>query len=319
MKDPSGERQHRILTPGQNCQEFLRTVITHMPPSAMPPQTSVAIVGCGSPTLITSYISELGVECPYPIYADPTYRLYTVLGMHRSLSLGGKDPDYIQQTILAGIVKSIVQGVKRIGAGDVTKAGDLSQNGGEFMFEVDGPDMETKPGKAKSQPKGNAGLKRIEVTFCHRMSNTRDHTEVPKLCKAVRIADTEEDTIQRRPERRWTSGPGVGGLARSLSNRRQSWLGKRSNSSLGRLRHRSRSRSGSLDDVSKDRSSEKMFETVREEVRSRDGEPRPAVPDVREQKDSGVGERASLGKGEQTLDDIKPDLVTGTSARAQAV
>ena len=192
--------------------------------------------------------------------------------MQRSLSLGWSAPNYIHHTLAAGVVKSIVQGVKRIPAGDVTKAGDLNQNGGEYLFEVEGADTRTRKQEPGNEAKGNAGLK-VKVTFCHRMRNTRDHTEIPQLVKLLGSSDSEERSHRSasRLERRWTSGGTIGNLARSLSNRRQSWLERRNSSSWSRTRKRDRSESSSRGDIGRRRSPER-FEPVREDVRSRDGQ-----------------------------------------------
>jgi hypothetical protein len=253
----------------QNCQEFLRTLVSQIPPTSLPANTSIAIIGCGSHTLIASYV-EL-TSCPYPIYADPTKRLFDVLGMQRSLSLGWNAPNYIHHTLAAGMVKSIVQGVKRIPAGDVTKAGDLSQNGGEYLFEVEGVETASQKEGRVHQPKGNEGLK-VKVTFCHRMRNTRDHTEIPQL--AGLLGSPESNDRSRRPtsrlERRWTSGGPIGNLARSLSNKSQSWLQRHNSNSWSKTRRRDRSKSSSQGDTG--RRSPDRFEMVRENVRSEGGQ-----------------------------------------------
>jgi AhpC/TSA antioxidant enzyme len=165
-------------------------------------------------------------NCPYPIFADPSKKLYSLLGMARTLSLGHKDPEYIKHTLVAGMVKSIAQGLKRIGSGDILQAGDIKQVGGEFLFEVMGGDMRLSNAKA-----GSESLKKVEVTWCHRMKNTRDHAELPDLKSALGLneAGGEEET-RRRSEPSWRNS----GLARSLSNRRQSL-------SWTRTRRRSRS------------------------------------------------------------------------------
>ena len=243
-----------------------------MPPSSLPSDTAITIVGCGSHTLIPSYI-EL-TSCPYPIYADPNKRLFNMLGMRRNLSLGWKSPQYIQHTLLAGVGKSIVQGLKRIGEGDVTKAGGLSQNGGEFLFEVEGADLRyaSPEGDAKTAT-GNVGMEKVEVTFCHRMQNTRDHTEVSVLAKTLLVSEDEERS-RRRPRvdrRTTTTSNGIAGLARSLSNRGQRFLERRNSSSWSRTRRRSRSRNAAVLGEEQRNHSPDRFETVREEVRSRDG------------------------------------------------
>ena len=104
--------------------------------------------------------------CPFPIYADPSRRLYSILGMTRTLSLGPSAPNYIQHSLMVLILKSISQGLRRICAGDMLKGGDLKQVGGEFLIEAE------PPGKGQ----GNFGA---QVTWCHRMKNTRDHVEIP--------------------------------------------------------------------------------------------------------------------------------------------
>lgn len=257
----------------QNCQEFLRTLVSQIPPSSLPANTSIAIIGCGSHTLIPSYVDL--TSCPYPIFADPTKRLFDVLGMQRSLSLGWNAPNYIHHTLAAGVVKSIVQGLKRLPAGDITKAGDLSQNGGEYLFEVEGVETASQKEGRVYQPKGNEGLK-VRVTFCHRMQNTRDHTEIPQLAGLLGSPESSDRSRKStsRLERRWTSGGPIGNLARSLSNKSQSWLERRNSSSWSRTKRRDRSKSSSQGDRGKKRSPD-MFETVREDMGSGDGQ-RPA-------------------------------------------
>ncbi len=145
--------------------------------------------------------------------------------MTKTLSLGNKDPDYIQHTIVSGMVKSIAQGLKRIGSGDVMQAGDFRQVGGEFLFEVAG--RGTRLSEAKP---GNKALNKLEVTWCHRMKNTRDHAELPVLKRVLGLEQIEGDERRRRSEPSWRNS----GLARSLSNKRQSL-------SWSRTRRRSRS------------------------------------------------------------------------------
>ncbi|KAI9767767.1 MAG: hypothetical protein M1840_005448 [Geoglossum simile] len=143
-----------------NCQQYLRTLTSSIKPDSLlslPEPASIVIVGCGHTELIPMYTEA--TQCPFPIYADPSRKLYDQLGMSRTLSLGNKKPDYMRSSILAGVFKSVVQGVKS-GSG-ATKGGDIRQVGGEFMFEE---------GK---------------VVWCHRMKNTRDHSEIPELRRVL--------------------------------------------------------------------------------------------------------------------------------------
>lgn len=93
-------------------------------------------------------------SCPFPVYADPSHKLYDYLGMTRTLNMG-KKPNYIHSNLFVTSVQSIVQGLR---TGDkALKGGDFKQVGGEFLFE-DG-----------------------EVKWVHRMRNTRDHAEIEEL------------------------------------------------------------------------------------------------------------------------------------------
>ena len=54
--------------------------------------TSIIIIGCGSPNLIPHYKAQTG--CPFPIFADPSRKLYKVLGMSWTLDIGPR-ADYM--------------------------------------------------------------------------------------------------------------------------------------------------------------------------------------------------------------------------------
>ncbi|KAJ9638925.1 hypothetical protein H2199_006786 [Coniosporium tulheliwenetii] len=48
-------------------------------------------------------------SCPYPIYTDPTRKIYEKLGMIRTLDLGPTTPSYIQSSLLGVVVSSFWQ------------------------------------------------------------------------------------------------------------------------------------------------------------------------------------------------------------------
>lgn len=101
-------------------------------------------------------------QCAHPIYAEPTRKLYDVLGMTSNLALGSKKPDYLTKSTLVVTLQSIV---KTIASGrDAFKGGDVKQIGGEYLFEGG------------------------EVRWCHRMENTRDHAEVEVLREVLGLA-----------------------------------------------------------------------------------------------------------------------------------
>ncbi|KAK7509701.1 AhpC/TSA antioxidant enzyme-domain-containing protein [Phyllosticta citriasiana] len=146
-----------------NCQEFLRTLCASITPDALlalETPTFITIVGCGRPELIPAYARTTG--CPFPIFADPTTSLYAQLGMQRSLSLGHKKPEYLNrtsvvQTTVAGIYQSIKSGRGAL------QGGDIRQIGGEVLFEDE------------------------QVTWIHRMKNTRDHSEIQELRRVLEL------------------------------------------------------------------------------------------------------------------------------------
>ncbi|PKY04593.1 hypothetical protein P168DRAFT_317647 [Aspergillus campestris IBT 28561] len=157
-----------------SCQEFLRTLSESITPETLlPHQTSIAVIGCGDPGLIELYERETG--CRFPIYADPTRQLYHDLGLVSTWDLGPQ-PDYIKKSMPRIVIESIVQALKHVPSGLAHKGGDSKQIGGEFLFE---------PVEAGST-EGDAAEK--QVTWFHRMTTTRDHTEVPELKKVLGIS-----------------------------------------------------------------------------------------------------------------------------------
>ena len=61
--------------------------------------------------------------------------------------------------------KSFKQSMSNIGTGLIHKGGTVNQNGGEFLFEGEGEEK--------------------AVTWCHRMTTTRDHPRIKDLAKLL--------------------------------------------------------------------------------------------------------------------------------------
>ncbi|RYP55335.1 hypothetical protein DL768_000090 [Monosporascus sp. mg162] len=195
-----------------NCQEYLRTLSASITPEALlqlPVSTFIAVIGCGSPKLIDSYLKETG--CPFPIYADPTRRLYNKLGMVRTLSLGSK-PAYMNKSMASSVVSSVVQGLKHVKSGLVTKMGDQRQVGGEFLFEpasmsleppISSPTDDAGPVDEDDASNTSASEKVEEkrVTWCHRMRTTRDHAEIPELMEVLGLEGDGATPI--KDDERW--------------------------------------------------------------------------------------------------------------------
>lgn len=176
----------------QNCQEYLRSLsasITAESLLQLPIPTFIAVVGCGDPALIDMYATE--TACPFPIYADPTRKLYQELGMVKTLALGTR-PAYMNKSILKSSLDSIVQGVKQIKNGLVLKAGDQRQIGGEFLFEpVDIKGPEAKGPEAESPSHEFDRKLKLDDNKGHSGSNNNKEA----------AAKTEEDRLAEADKR----------------------------------------------------------------------------------------------------------------------
>ncbi|KAI9654423.1 MAG: hypothetical protein M1831_005389 [Alyxoria varia] len=186
------------------CQAFiraLRQIISPIPAadSSIPIPTSITLIGCGSPALITSYVER--TECPYPLYVDPTRDLYKTLRCKRwgGVALGHR-PDYMRndfgrqptsdtvgelprsntpleqkQTLFdpmssdssrgsSSSTKSSSSWRKRLSM-DAFKGGPTMQLGGEFLFEQG------------------------RLIWFHRMKNMRGHAEMKTLRRVLELDD----------------------------------------------------------------------------------------------------------------------------------
>jgi hypothetical protein len=142
---------------------YLASLSESISPEALlglPASTSIVVIGCGDPGLIPMYATE--TACKFPIYTDPNRKLFGALGMVKTLEMGKKRPAYQKLGMWRSSWDSIVLGLKQLPSGLAHKSGDPRQVGGEFLFE-----------SAEGEEK--------EVTWCHRMRTTRDHTDVPEL------------------------------------------------------------------------------------------------------------------------------------------
>ncbi|KAK3365766.1 AhpC/TSA antioxidant enzyme-domain-containing protein [Lasiosphaeria ovina] len=215
------------------CQEYLRSLSASITPEALlrlPISTFIAVIGCGDPGLIEMYANE--TKCPFPIYSDPTRKLYSELGMIRTLAMGAR-PAYMTQNMIKSSIDSVFQGLKQIRRGLATKAGDARQIGGEFLFEpfdVQSPvttpwyEVERRMGdfaiseKEKSNGTANGHHRVSEtsldgkneagdvgeqkhVTWCHRMKTTRDHAEIPEL---MEILGLDGQGMPIKDKKRWS-------------------------------------------------------------------------------------------------------------------
>lgn len=145
------------------CQAFLRAFNEKITPSYynIPVPTQIIVIGCGSPEMIKFYKETTGT--PFPVFADPSRRLYKALGMSLTLNIG-KRPEYMKGINELQWVAGQARDVKK-NKGLRLKGGNLLQIGGEFLFRDGG------------------------VEWCHRMKNYRNHTEMDVLRRILELDD----------------------------------------------------------------------------------------------------------------------------------
>jgi len=125
-------------------------------------------------------------NCVFPIYTDPSRKLFDSLGMIKTLQLGAR-PTYTRKSMTSTVVTGVLQGLKQVKSGLATKSGDQRQVGGEFLFEpVDVVNSPTPTVPSGDETKDDEyGLEEKTIKWCHRMKSTRDHTEIPELKKLL--------------------------------------------------------------------------------------------------------------------------------------
>ncbi|PMD29775.1 hypothetical protein L207DRAFT_642119 [Hyaloscypha variabilis F] len=178
----NGEKKHKVLVIFVrhfycgSCQDYLEYLCTGLPSptelQALPEAVSVIIIGCGAPSLIPFYAEK--TSCTFRIYSEPTRHLYSVLQMTKSMARSETLPKYIKNTSLfESFMRSARQAWARVTHGDALKGGPGDQVGGEFLFE-DG-----------------------KMTWCHRMRNTMDHSDLQKIREVLTlpIAETSEEIL----------------------------------------------------------------------------------------------------------------------------
>lgn len=155
-----------------------------------PTPTQIVVVGCGDPSLIDMYVEA--AQCAYPVYADPTRRLYDEFGMVCTLAMGAP-PKYMKHTNMwASSFRSIAQGLRQLPRGLALKSGNQRQVGGEFLFQNTGD---------------SADKNAVTVSWCHRMKNTRDHAEVDELQEVLGLEKAAAEPVESKPENEAAPAP----------------------------------------------------------------------------------------------------------------
>lgn len=136
-----------------------------VPASARPAQ--VIILGCGDHSLIVPYMEETSDE--FPIYTDPSGKIYEKLQMKRIFSGFTEPPPYSDFTFLPGFANAMKQIWKRGWEG--LRGGKWNQQGGEWIFN------------------------RGRLQFAHRMEGANDHLTAERLLEILSTAHGKSDDL----------------------------------------------------------------------------------------------------------------------------
>ncbi|QIW95633.1 hypothetical protein AMS68_001151 [Peltaster fructicola] len=145
------------------CEAYVRELNQELPQTkldTLTPPVKLTIIGCGQLPPLQEW--KRRSECSFPVYCDPSRKIYARLGMVENLSMGGRKPDYLKVSAFSTTMTSAWNAITA-GPSNSLKAGNFAQNGGELLFESG------------------------ELKWCHRMKNTRDHAEVSELKQVLKI------------------------------------------------------------------------------------------------------------------------------------
>ncbi|KAF2404690.1 hypothetical protein EJ06DRAFT_215991 [Trichodelitschia bisporula] len=154
------------------CQNYLKALsntISLQTYFTLPTPTSITIIGLGSPELIRAYRAHTGT--PFPIFADPSKRLYKLLGMNWTLNPGPRTARYMAGMTGGDWVKGQIKQLRATEERLRWNAGNPFWVGGEFLI---------REGKMR---------------WCHRMRGYRGHSEMDVIRRllgvdeAVRLID----------------------------------------------------------------------------------------------------------------------------------
>ncbi|RGP81258.1 6-hydroxy-d-nicotine oxidase [Fusarium longipes] len=132
-------------------------------PTANSTVMPIIIVGHGDIKQVDMYRLDTGWQ--YPIYTDPSEKLYSTLGMIKTWKEGPPNK-YMPWTSIRAVYWSIKTAIwRRMQGYPIFSSGSPDLQGGEFLFEGEGGDK--------------------KVTWCHRMRNSRDHTDSDEIADVL--------------------------------------------------------------------------------------------------------------------------------------
>jgi hypothetical protein len=105
----------------------------------------------------------------FPIYTDPSGRIYQKLQMKRATSGFTEPPPYTDYTFPTALVEGLKQIWKRGWAG--LRGGSVVQQGGEWIFQ------------------------RGKLRYAHRMEGAHDHLTAERLLEILNVAHNKSDDL----------------------------------------------------------------------------------------------------------------------------
>lgn len=138
-----------------SCASYLRALISELTPTVLAKaRARVVLIGHGAVSMIKGFRQHL--QCPFPVYTDPSRRLHDVLELSPR-ALGNFKSEFSTSSLRSA--KEMLMGAARMHG---LRAGNRSQLGGEFVFEGS-----------------------LRVLFTHRMLGDGDHAPVRLVVSAV--------------------------------------------------------------------------------------------------------------------------------------
>ncbi|OKO98901.1 Thioredoxin-like protein AAED1 [Penicillium subrubescens] len=143
-------------------RQLTQTLLDTIPASAKPAQ--VIIIGCGDHSLIVPYMEE--TSDAFPIYTDPTGKIYETLHMKRTMEGITSPPPYTPDSFPSALGKCLKQIWKRGWAG--LKGGKWNQQGGEWIFQ------------------------RGRLRYAHLMEGVNDHLTADQLFQVLKTGQRQD-------------------------------------------------------------------------------------------------------------------------------
>jgi hypothetical protein len=142
--------------------QLTQTLFDTIPASAKPAQ--VIIIGCGDHSLIGPYMEE--TTDAFPIYTDPSGKIYETLHMKRTTQGFTTPPPYTPESFPSALGKCFKQMWKR--GWVALRGGNWDQQGGEWIFQ------------------------RGKLRYAHLMEGVNDHLTADELFQVLKTNEGQD-------------------------------------------------------------------------------------------------------------------------------